>query len=111
MPLRCGSDRRRDLDGSPGTLRRRQHPFHGEHLDDVPNLEVIELVEADAALEPRLDLAHVVLEPPERSDLALVDDDVVAEQPRLRVAGAGDAPFTHHTAGDRAELRNLEDVA
>ena len=32
--------------------------FHREHLDDVADLEVVELVEADAALEAGLDLAR-----------------------------------------------------
>src|SRR6266852_7546991 len=86
-------------------------PFHGEDLDDVADLEVVELLEADAALEARLHLADVVLEAAERSYLAFVDDDVVAEETRLRVAGTRDAPFGHHAAGNRAELRHLERLA
>ena len=58
--------------------------------------------------KPGLHLGHVVLEAAQRSDLAFVDHDVVAQQPRLRVAGARDAPFGDHAAGDRAELRHLE---
>src|SRR5580765_2245845 len=38
-------------------LCRREHALHREHLDDVAHLEVVELVEADAALEAGLDLA------------------------------------------------------
>mgnify|MGYP003694146141 CR=1 FL=1 len=51
------------------------------------------------------------LEAAQRSDLAFVDDDVVAQQARLRVAGAGDASFGDHAAGDGAELRDLEQLA
>ena len=55
--------------------------------------------------KPVLTSLDVVLEAAQRADLALVDDDVVAEQPGLGVAGAGDAAFGHHAAGNRAELR------
>ena len=82
-----------------------------ERFDDVADLDVVEPLEADAAFEARLHLGHVVLEAAQRADLAFVDDDVVAEQPRLRVAGAGDAAVGDHAAGNRAELRHLEGVA
>ena len=39
------------------------------------------------------------------------DASEVAQQPRLGLAGAGDAAFGDHAAGDRAELRHLEDLA
>src|SRR5690349_16712593 len=45
-----------------------------ERLDDVALVQVLEVGEADAALEARLDLAHVVLEPAQRADGALPDD-------------------------------------
>ena len=91
-------------------LCRDRDSLHREYLDDVADLEVVELVEADAALEPGLHLARVVLESPQRSDLAFVDDDVVSEEACLGVAGARDAPLGDHAAGDGAELRDLEDV-
>src|SRR5207248_1815923 len=87
------------------------YALHREHLDHVADLQVVVLVEADAALEAGLHLAHVVLEAAQRADLSLVDHDVVAQQARLRVAGARDAPFGDHAAGDRAELRHLERLA
>ena len=40
-----------------------------EGLDDVARLQVLEVVEPDTALEARLDLPYVVLEPAERADL------------------------------------------
>ena len=112
-PARRGSDRRRGRDGSlgpsgirnqelgfashgfgtsrischPMRLRGDRDPLHREHLDQVADLDVVELVEADAALEAGLDFADIVLEAAQRADLAFVDDDVVAQQARLGVAG------------------------
>ena len=45
-----------------------------EGLDDVARLQVLEVLEPDAALEALPHLAHVVLEPTQRRDLALPDD-------------------------------------
>src|SRR5205814_1655469 len=50
-------------------------------LDDVALLEVLEIAEADAAFEALLHLAGVVLEPLERGDRAVPDDDAVAQEP------------------------------
>src|SRR5690348_4425161 len=41
-------------------------PFDHEGFDHIADLDVVVLLEADAALEPGLDLRHVVLEAPER---------------------------------------------
>src|SRR5207247_5792835 len=89
-------------------LRSYSHAFHGEDFDHVPDFQVVELIEADTALEACLDLAHIVFEAAQRADLAGVDDDVVAEQACLRISGARDAAFGHHGAADGAELRHLE---
>ena len=64
-------------------LRRggRRDLLDDEDLDDVPRLDVVEALEADAALEPGLHLRHVVLEAAERGDLALEDDNVIPEEP------------------------------
>ena len=59
--------------------------------------------------KPGLHFAHVVLEALERIELAVVDDHVVAQQAHLRAAL--DHAFEHHTAGDRADLGDLEDLA
>src|SRR5919204_6573876 len=88
-----------------------RHALVHEHLDDVPDLDVVEPLEADAALEPGLHLADIVLEAAQRSDPAFVDHDIVAHEPRLRVAGARDAALGDHAPGDRAVLRDLERVA
>src|SRR6266849_10545332 len=91
--LEVGRLKAADFRLCPSDLRERQNPFHGEDFDHVPDLQVVEFVEADTALEAGLDLAHIILEAAERADLAGVDDDVVAEQACLRIAGARDAAF------------------
>src|SRR5207253_1693788 len=91
-------------------LRRLRHPLHREDFDDVADLDVVEALERDAALETRLDLADVFLEAAERSDLALPGDDVVAEQAGLGVAAAPDRALEDRAAGDHADLRRLEDL-
>src|SRR5713101_638379 len=80
-----------------------------ERLDHVAGLQIVVAGEADAALVPGLDLAGVVLEPPQGGDLAGVDHDVVAQEAHLR--GAGDPPVAHQTPGHRSYLGDLEDLA
>src|SRR5262245_20401951 len=92
-------------------LRRYGDAFLDERLDDVADLDVVVLLEADAALEPGLDLADVVLEATQRADLAFVDDDVVAQEASLRVARPRHAALGDHTARNRPVLRYLEDLA
>src|SRR4029453_11669191 len=62
----------------------------------------------DAALEAGLHLGNVILEATERAYLALVNDDVVAQKPDLRVARTGDAAVGDHATSHRADLRHLE---
>src|SRR5687767_7427441 len=78
----------------------------GVRLDDVADLDVVR-VERDAALEPRGDLAHVVLHAAQRLDVPVVPDLATAQQPRLRTA-AHDA-VEHAAAGDRG-LAGGEDL-
>src|SRR5579862_7953969 len=97
-----------------GALRHLCDDLHAlvlEHLDHVADLDVVELFEADAALESRFHFADVVLEPAQRSDLAFVNDDVVAQQARLGVARSGDPSLGDMAARDRSELRDLERIA
>ena len=56
---------------------RAQHLLQGleigkrrSHLDQVADLHVVEVLQADAALDAGLHLGHVVLEPAERTDAA-----------------------------------------
>src|SRR5438552_1122375 len=79
-----------------------------ERLDQVTRLEVLVVAEADAALEALADLAGVVLEPLERGDLPLPEDDAVAEEPDLGPAGDDTRPYL--TSGDGSHARDPEDL-
>src|SRR5688572_16812627 len=92
-------------------LRSHRHPLHRKHFDDVADLQVAVVAQADAAFEARLDLADIVLEPAQRADLAFVHDDVVAQQAGVGLAGTGDTAVGDHAAGDRADFRHLEHLA
>src|SRR5262245_19581398 len=69
-PLGAARGRRREASGDLLDLVR---------LDHVPDLQVLIVLEARAALVARRHLAHVLLEAAEAADLAVVHDDVVAE--------------------------------
>src|SRR5688572_11941419 len=60
---------------SHGLLHRDGHALHREDFDDVADLDVVVIRQADAAFEARLHLADVVLEAAQRPDLAFVHDD------------------------------------
>src|SRR4029079_9371191 len=75
-------------------------------LDDVARLEVLVVLEPDAALEARLHLAHVVLEPPQRRDRAVPDDDALPQEADLRTTR--DGAVEHVATGDLADPRHRE---
>src|SRR6185295_6976725 len=95
--------------GRQGGSEGRRDLFAAVGLDHVARLEVLEALEADAAIEAGADLRDVVLEAPERRDLPLEDNAIVAQQADQGVAW--DDPFDDVAAGDRADLRHLEGVA
>src|SRR5690349_11671720 len=78
-------------------------------LYGVSNLDVVEGVQPDAALEPFLHLARVVLEALQGGNLALEYLDALPDQADVRVA----PHLARHdlAAGDHADLGDLEDVA
>src|SRR4051794_14136350 len=80
-----------------------------EGLDDVAILEVLEVGEADAALEALVDLTDVVLEPPQRGDGTLPDDRALAEEPDL--GATGDRAVGDVATRDGADLGDAEDLA
>src|SRR5439155_7520005 len=80
-----------------------------ERLEDVTFLHVVEAVEEDAALEARLDLTDVVLEPLEARDGGLVDHGAVADDANARVP-ANEA-VRDVAPGDRADARGTEECA
>src|SRR3954464_11223997 len=79
-------------------LERPRHFLGAVVLDAVADLDVVEVLDADTALEAFADLAHVVLEPAQRVDRALEDFHAVADDADARVAANEPAP--HRTAGD-----------
>src|ERR687896_1845872 len=94
--------------GSDTVLRKRSLDLAGlVDLELVAFLDVRVVLEHDPALETGADLAHVVLDAPERGHGAVVDDRAVADQAHLRAAR--DAPVGDVGAGDRADARGAED--
>src|SRR6476646_1162651 len=77
-----------------------------EELEQVAFLDVVVVLQLDAALEAGRDLADVVLHAPHRLDLAGVDDDVLAQQAEARAAA--DDARRDHRACHRADLRRHE---
>src|SRR5258708_28382567 len=67
-------------------LRARNQPIF-EGLDRVARFQVLEIGQADTALEARRDLTHVVLEPPQRSHLALPNHRALTQEAHLPTAG------------------------
>src|SRR5258706_1232586 len=82
---------------------------HLEDLELVPDLHVVEVLDAESALETRFHFLHVVLEALERIELAGVHDHSAADDAHRRAAAH--QTVGHHAAGDRADLGNLADVA
>src|SRR5207244_4107289 len=77
-----------------------------EGLDLVAVLDVVVVLDQHAALEPRRDLAHVLLEALERGDGPLVHDGAVPDQ--ADVGRAPDDAVGDVAAGDRAEPAGAE---
>src|SRR3989454_667814 len=95
--------------GLPPVVRHHAHREHGA-LPPVVVGELgsrgVEALNADAALEALANLAHVVLEALERPDRPFVHLDAVADHPHPR--RSGDHPRPDKTAGDGADLGDLE---
>src|SRR4029078_5280479 len=73
-----------------------------EELEQVAFLDVVVVLQLDAASEPGRDHANIVLHAPHRLDLAGVDDDVLAQQAEARAAAA--RARRDHPAGPGADL-------
>src|SRR5678816_1387915 len=78
-------------------------------LDLVTRLDVVVLLDADAALVAVAHFVDVFLEAAQRFELALEDHGVVAQHADRLVPL--DHALHHHAAGNRAELRAAEHVA
>src|SRR5688500_3488249 len=78
-------------------------------LEHIPNLQIVEVLDPDAALEPFAHFLDVVLEAAQRGDVAVVDLDGVANHPHAALAIYYAA--ANRAAGNDAHLRNLEQLA
>src|SRR6478735_5116213 len=67
-------------------------------LDNVAHLIFAEVSQLDAALEPDPDFFHVVLEPAQRGEPAVVNRLAPPQDPRPR--GACDSPIRDEATGD-----------
>src|SRR5581483_9738415 len=90
-------------------LQSPRHLDPLEALDLVAGLDVVVLLDADAALHAVAHFVDVLLEAAQRFQFALEDHHVVAQHADRLVAL--DHALDHHAAGDRAEFRGAEHVA
>src|SRR6185503_5370528 len=91
-------------------LQRRSDLLDFVAFDDVAGLVAVEVIELDAALQPRADFVGIILEAFERGDLALVHDLAAAPQPRRGVAvdlALGDEAAGDETLGEREDLADF----
>src|SRR5829696_439903 len=79
-----------------------------EGLDHVADLDVLVVLEHDAALETGLNLTDVVLEAAQGTDPAGPDHRALAHEPDRRAAD--EAAVADRAAGDRADARGLEEL-
>src|SRR3954453_13458919 len=82
--------------------------LHPERLDPVADLEVVVVLDADAALESLAHFPDVVLEALEAGERAGVHRASIADDPRL--GGALDDAVPHRAARDGAHLAHLEEL-
>src|SRR5690606_25641870 len=87
---------------------RALHFLDAVALDDVADAHVLVVLEGHAAFLTGDNLLHVVLEALELAELALVDDDVVADE--AHVGPALDDTIRDAAARDLADLRDVEDL-
>src|SRR5471030_2845227 len=92
-----------------GRLQFSRHELRAVGFDHVALLEIGELRDLDAALEVLGHFADVVLEAAERFEFAVPDDGRVADDADLRIAD--ELAGLHVATRDRADLRDLEDLA
>src|SRR6267143_2894607 len=78
-------------------------------LDQVTDLDVVEVLDADPALEALAHFADVVFEALERGQRPVVDLDPVADH--AHAGGPRDDAAAHEAAGDGADFGDLEQLA
>src|SRR5262245_57322409 len=96
--------------GSGLALGGARHHLLAEALDDVADLQVVEIGQADAALEARGYFTDVVAEAAQRLD-AIGGDRFAVARPEDPGATADDPTVVHVAAGDDRRLADAEDLA
>src|SRR5258708_4121872 len=79
--------------------------FQSVALDDIANLVFIEVTELAAALDSGPDLFHIILEPPQSCDSAVINWLSLAQN--SRPSGANNSAIGHEATGD-CSLRQRE---
>src|SRR5690349_25176255 len=92
-----------------GYIQNRGGLFHLEALENIADLHVVEIRDADAALVSITHFVHIFLEAAERIDAPSVSDDAIAHDADFRIAL--DEPIEHIAAGDHADALDAEGVA
>src|SRR3989454_9193849 len=106
LPRDEANDHRSRPLGAAPRLERARDLLDAIRLDQVSHFDVVEVLDADAALEALADLAGVVLEPLQRRDGPFVHLDAVADDADAR--GPRNHAAADVTSRDRAHFRDLE---
>src|SRR2546423_3600677 len=101
---------RRVLRRGPGRRgQRARHLLLAVALEDIANLNVIEILDADSALESLADFLDIILEAAKRSDRADVNLDAVANDAHSSLPV--DDTAADRAASDDPHTRHLEQLA
>src|SRR6185437_2930283 len=93
-----------------GARRKRARDlFLGVALDNVADLDVVEVLDADTALEALAHFTHIILEAAQRADDAVVHLDTIAND--THATRAVDDSIAHAATSDDADARDLEYLA
>src|SRR5438094_4284441 len=92
-----------------GRLEGARHLLRTVALDHVADLDVIEVLDADSALEALAYFAHVFLESPKRRYRAVIDLDSIADHANAPLTV--DDATAYGAPSDGADARDLEHLA
>ena len=87
----------------------RSHLFFDIRFDHVAQFEIVEAIQRDTTFIPLLHFAHVIFKAAQTANRSIKDDDVIADQPRLR--SAFDEAIQHIRTRNRTNPRYANDVA
>src|SRR6266446_6614315 len=80
----------------------RRNLLSHERLDNIARLEVAVILDGNAALHAAAHFTHIILESPQRADLAGMHHDVIAQQPNC--AAPRKLAVLHKAASHHADL-------